>query len=248
MSLAIHRPRPARQRAVARDSSPRRRVRREAPRAALALILAGPWAVSATLAEDRWFLGAELLATEHRFEIDVDYTYGRASESFLDQARGLGGSLIGGRRIALTPTWSLAAQGRITFNEPDWSLATPRTSVRYRMPHGFALSLLPEYQLTPSLSAFGEIGAAFGQFEYRKTSSDPSRVTRYDETNTAAGYVLGVGMRYALTPRLGIHATYRYSDYQSHDFLGRLSDGSVREIFTSDPSTQDIGVGFRWLW
>ena len=60
--------------------------------------------------------------------------------------------------------------------------------------------------------------------------------------------VLGVGLRFAVSTQLEVHATCRYSDYESQCFLGRLSDGTVREIFTSDPTLQEVGIGMRWSW
>ncbi|HSO81922.1 hypothetical protein [Thiocapsa sp.] len=55
-------------------------------------------------------------------------------------------------------------------------------------------------------------------------------------------------MRFAVSTQLEVHATCRYSDYESQCFLGRLSDGTVREIFTSDPTLQEVGIGMRWSW
>ncbi|MBK1645715.1 hypothetical protein CKO25_13860 [Thiocapsa imhoffii] len=197
---------------------------------------------------DRWFIGAELTGSEVTFEPTVRFTSGRAPNRFEDVADGLGLSILGGRKIDLTPQWSVSAQGRFSYLDAQWTTTTPRSYIKYDMPYNFALSLLPEYRLSQAFSVFGELGGTVGEFNYLKRTSAPQSVTAYNESTTALGYVLGLGMRYALTPQLDIHATYRYAGYPSYQFVGRLGNGEVRELFEIDQSTQDIGVGMRWSW
>lgn len=133
-----------------------------------ALVLSAWWA---PVFAEGWYGGLEVGYVTHTFKVHYDYVEGRTPDDYTDLAHGAQGSFVGGYQIPLAERLSLALQGRVSYDDAEWTLNTDEPAdLTYSLPWTYSVSLLPEIKLWKNFSLFGELGIGQGYMRYKKDS------------------------------------------------------------------------------
>jgi opacity protein-like surface antigen len=153
------------------------------------------------------------------------------NSTFDNQADGSIGSIVTGYHWKSGKILSLDLQGRLSVNSNSWQMALPEpASFRYDLPLNLAVSLLPSFHLSEKFAVFAEAGLALGKIREQKTAATTSR---YDVEKWRPGIVAGFGLHLALDERWSVHAGYRRTWYQDHEFATYLANGTQVETVIS---------------
>lgn len=94
-----------------------------------------------------------------------------------------------------------------------------------------------------SWMVYGTGGLAFADLETQATLSTPGGVFASKNDKWAAGYAIGAGLEYMLTPNVVLRGEYLYSDYGRHTVSVPLGGQSSVEI---DSHTARGGVSYKF--
>ncbi len=188
-----------------------------------------------------WYAGAEGGYVTHTFKVHYEYVQGGTPDDYTDRAYGALGGLLGGYQFALMERLSLGVQGRVSFDNAEWTLATDEPAdLSFSLPWAYSVSLLPEWRVLERLSIFAELGVGQGLLQQKKEASEASR---YDATEWIPAYTFGGGLRYQLDARWQVFVQYRQARYGKTSFDSHLPDGTPWERIGSEASSEVFSAG-----
>lgn len=110
----------------------------------------------------------------------------------------------------------------------------------------FGYDFMPKINLiVPQLDAYGILGVHYGQFSYKKTTTDPVGVT-FDNTKNQVGFGLGAGLRYQFLAQVSVGVKYQYLQYGVANVYGTNIINTTNEIENFTPSFNLIGLEVRY--
>ena len=192
----------------------------------------------------KWYGGFDVGQTDHEFS--PRYTVPGAPDStFINESDGTQFGLFVGHDWALYDRFSLGVQGRVEFNDAEWTLSIPEpASFKYEIPTLYSIGLLSRFELSPRIVLFAELAAVQAEVNEKKFGSPDSN---YDVSETADGVRYGGGLAFPLDDiidaRTSLVIAYRVVDLSSFSYVSRDSAGMQVERITDSPETASWSIG-----
>ena len=124
------------------------------------------------------------------------------------------------------------------------SVATPAGLLSSRASIGWAGSVRGRLGYTQdNWMIYGTGGLAFADLEVQAALSTPSSVWTSKNDKWAAGYTVGAGVEYMLTPNVTVRGEYLYSDYGRHTVT--IPTGSQASVEVDSHSAR-AGVSYKF--
>lgn len=207
----------------------------------LCITLAGGFLLPLGAAAEGFYGGLEVARERLRFA--PEYTVnGIPDGGFVNRATGRAGSLFAGHRWAMSPTWSLALEARLSVSDTRWRLRIPDepASLRYDIPYSAGVTVQPTIHVSDRVSLFIEGGLALGRIQERKSGSPDSN---YNERSWRPGLALGAGMNVRLGEAWSARFGYREARYREISYSSRDAGGNVVERIRDKPEQSSWYLG-----
>jgi outer membrane immunogenic protein len=174
------------------------------------------------------------------------------------------GGVHAGYNWQFSPTWVAGLEGDWSWTHASGSfnqlwpvtigLPTPGISTTMSSTLDWLASIRGRlgYLISPTLLAYVTGGAAWGKFDYSANASDlligpPAYIASAAFSNTAAGYVVGGGLEWAMTTNWFLRTEYLYYHLDSSQTVVVVPPGSVSSTFIWSNTSVYVGrVGLSY--